>query len=259
MRALNSNMLKGPRAQITSSALESLKRSAVFSFLFPLLVPLSGIVMASVAKFPFLNRLPPAELVAEGSKAVLPQDVKLRPVFTPGLKVTKQSEGWEPQLYDDAVHYCTIGYGHLVKKSPCNGTEPEEFRKGITEMFGEALLVTDMGSAQYAVMTMVKLAPKDLSDGQFAALADFVFNVGSANFKASTLLQVVNTKQEDRVASQFRRWTLAGGKAWPGLKKRRENEIVLYFSGRPTPKGIPPQGERLSPIDIRKGEQRDLP
>ena len=93
-------------------------------------------------------------------------------------------------------------------------------------------------------------------DGQFAALADFVFNVGSTNFKDSTLLQVVNTKQEDRVASQFRRWTLAGGKAWPGLKKRREDEIGLYFSGRSTPKGIPPQGERLSPIDIRTGEQR---
>ena len=98
------------------------------------------------------------------------------------------------------------------------------------------------------------LTPIELTDGQFASLTDFVFNVGSANFRSSTLLSVVKRKQWDRVPAQFRRWVLAGGKTWSGLKKRRDAEIVVFFQGLPKPKGGPSVGEDLSPIDIRQGE-----
>ena len=77
---------------------------------------------------------------------------------------------------------------------------------------GSNLLVEDMPSAQYTVMKHVR-AP--MTDGQFAALTDFVFNVGSTNSSKSTLLKVVNESQDDQVGVQFRRWVLADGKTWP--------------------------------------------
>jgi GH24 family phage-related lysozyme (muramidase) len=200
---------------------------------------------------PDLNYLPPGDMLAGGSRALLPLGMKLRSVYPKGLSVTKSSEGWVPHLYNDAVKYCSIGYGHLIKKAPCNGSEPEEFRRELTEPQGESLLVKDMANAQYTVMIAVR-AP--LTNGQFAALADFVFNVGSANFQGSTLLRVVNAKQLEQVPAQFRRWVLASGEPWPGLRKRREREIELYFEGLPSARGLGP-GQELPLIDIRTGEK----
>jgi GH24 family phage-related lysozyme (muramidase) len=107
-----------------------------------------------------------------------------------------------------------------------------------------------MASAQYTVMKHVH-AP--MTDGQFAALADFVFNVGSSNFSNSTLLKVVNENKDDQVRGQFQRWVMAGGKSWTGLVKRREREISVYFEGRPVPRAAPTL-EESRPIDIRIGE-----
>jgi lysozyme len=185
------------------------------------------------------------------TRAILPADVVLRPVFPAGINLTKSSESWVPHLYNDAAKYCTIGYGHLVKLAPCDGAEPPQFLKGLTEPEGSDLLVHDMGTSQYAVMQAVR-AP--LTDGQFAALCDFTFNVGSSNLVHSTLLQVVNSKDLERIPSQFRRWVMAGGKPWPGLKQRREREIDLFFQGISIPRGLPAPGEDLSPVDIRKGQ-----
>jgi GH24 family phage-related lysozyme (muramidase) len=109
-----------------------------------------------------------------------------------------------------------------------------------------------MEKAQRAVMTLVTV---DLTDGQYSALCDFAFNVGGGNLKTSTLLTVVNARQHDRVPAQFRRWVMAGGKEFAGLKARREREIELFFDGLPKPRGTPPVGENVTPIDIRKGEK----
>ena len=174
---------------------------------------------------------------------------ELRRVFAAGLSLTKRSEGWSARLYNDVARYCTIGYGHLVKKAPCDGSEPSPFPKGITEAHGEQLLVSDMASAQSTVATAVTAK---LTDGQFAALTDFVFNVGSANFRTSTLLTVVNAGQTASVPVQLRRWVYAKGKVWPGLQTRREGEIDLYFEGLPRPPAPPTQ--LVSPIDILIGE-----
>lgn len=181
---------------------------------------------------------------------------EIRAVHPTGLALTKRSEGWSARSYNDAAHYCTIGYGHLIKKAPCNGTEPPIFLEGLTEPQGEQLLVTDMTSAAYAVMTSVTVG---LTDLQFAALTDFVFNVGSGNFRTSTLLRAINGGEIDRLPAQFRRWVYAGGKPWPGLQARREGEIDLYFEGLPGSRAIPPPTEDVSPIDIRAGEKRIAP
>lgn len=210
-----------------------------------------GCATAESTTYLSIDKLTPGVFLSPAEKAVLPRGVTLRPVYVKGLELTKVSEGFVPRLYNDAAGFCTIAYGHLLKKASCDGTEPAAFQRGVTEPEGAELLITDMKSAQLTVMTAVSAT---ITDGQFAALTDFVFNVGGANFRKSTLLQVVNAMQHDRVPAQFRRWVLAGGKPWPGLRTRREREIELYFDGIPQPRAVPRAGEAISPLDIQAGE-----
>jgi GH24 family phage-related lysozyme (muramidase) len=176
---------------------------------------------------------------------------EVRPITEQGMELTKASEGFRSHLYDDAARYCTIAYGHLVKKAPCNGTEPPDFRRGLSEPEGAKLLGSDMTLARQAVTALVRVRT---SDGQYGALCDFVYNVGANNFSKSTLLQDVNRRRTDDIPIQFKRWTLANGKELSALKVRREKEVELFFQGEPIPKAVPPEGENVSPIDIRTGE-----
>ena len=200
-------------------------------------------------RFPTVDR-PTAGIFLEPEvRAVLPPGVELRPIHEKGLSLTKRSEGFRQRLYNDAAQYCTIAFGHLVKLAPCDGTEPPEFLKGVSERRGTELLVNDMGKAQTIVMTSVDV---DLTDGQYAALCDFVYNVGGGNFRRSTLRKVLNKGQFDQVPYQLLRWVKAGGRELPGLKVRREQEIALFFDGLPMARALPP-GE-LETIDVRLGE-----
>lgn len=185
------------------------------------------------------------------TRALIPEGVELRKVYPPGIELTKISEGFRSKLYNDAAGFCTIGYGHLIKKARCDGTENQEFKSGITEQQGEALLIEDMDWAQYSVMQAVSV---ELTEGQYAALVDFVFNVGSGNFNKSTLLKKVNAQQHAEVPAQLRRWIRAGGKVWQGLVTRREREIDLYLEGTAIPRLLPQEGEEFPDIDIREGE-----
>jgi GH24 family phage-related lysozyme (muramidase) len=201
--------------------------------------------------YPTEDRLTSGIFLDAEARAVLPPGVDLRKVSSEGLALTKQSEGFVSRLYHDAAGYCTIGYGHLLKKARCDGSEPSHMRGGIAEPDAAELLTADMEIAEIAVMNAVNVP---LTDGQFAALADFVFNVGSGNFRRSTLLSVLNQGQHDRVPHQLRRWVKAGGREWPGLKTRREREIGLYFQGLAIPRSAPPEDEDISEIDVRSGE-----
>lgn len=186
-------------------------------------------------------------------RAVLPPGMELRPIYDKGLDLTKFMEGFRSLPYHDVAHFCTIGYGHLIKQARCNGSEPAEFRNGISEPRGSEILVGDMEQAQIAVLTKTKVP---LSDGQYAALCDFVYNVGTGNFAKSTLLSVVNKQQFDRIPAQFRRWSKANGRVIKGLKIRNEKRIDLFFDGIGVPRALPEAEAELPEIDIRVGETR---
>jgi len=173
-----------------------------------------------------------------------------RVLYTRGLELTKASEGFVPHLYHDGAGYCTIAYGHLLRFDPCGGAERKRYPKAISEPAGANLLLKDLELAQRVVTGLVTI---ELSDGQYAALVDFTYNVGAGNFKRSTLLKAINANQHERVPFQLLRWTRAGGRELRGLKIRREREIALYFEGKTTPKDLP-AGENTTPVDIRAGE-----
>jgi GH24 family phage-related lysozyme (muramidase) len=170
-----------------------------------------------------------------------------------GLELTKTSEAFRARVYSDPVGFCTVGYGHLIKRVRCDGTEPREFVPAISEAHATRLLTEDLKLAEYPVLAEVS---RDISfsQAQFDALVDFVFNVGPQNFRGSTLLKVINAEELHRVPGQLRRWVYADGKRLPGLVTRREREAALFTEGVVIPRGPVAAEDDLTPIDIRTGE-----
>ena len=97
----------------------------------------------------------------------------------------------------------------------------------ITEKTADAFLKQDIKHAE----DEVNKVDADLTQEQFDALVSFVFNVGTQAFRLSTLRKLVERNPNDpKIASEFRRWVYAGNTMLPGLVKRREQEIKLYYS-----------------------------
>ena len=93
----------------------------------------------------------------------------------------------------------------------------------------EEILTFRLIAFEKAVNTSVKI---ELKQHQFDALVSFVFNVGIARFKTSTLLKKINAGlgSPAEISKQFLRWHLAGG-VKNVLTSRREKEIKLYNEG----------------------------
>ena len=136
-----------------------------------------------------------------------------------GLALTERFEGLRLTAYRDVAGVLTIGYGH---------TGPDVFEgQTITQQEAETLLVQDTLSAANAVNGLVKVT---LTQAEFDALVDFVFNVGQGNFSASTLLKRLNEGDFEGAANQFDAWDHAGGKVVAGILRRR-NEEAAEFRG----------------------------
>ena len=112
----------------------------------------------------------------------------------------------------------TIGYGH---------TDGVNQGMLITEKTADGFLKQDIQKAEDEVNRI----DADLTQEQFDALVSFVFNVGTQAFRVSTLRKLIERNPNDKkIADEFRRWVYAGNKMLPGLVKRREQEIKLYYS-----------------------------
>jgi len=222
---------------------------SVLTYLRSLAVGGAVILMTACSSAPltpgiFLDRPRPGDTAPVGP---------LRDINSEGYGLTRLSEAFKPRLYLDSVNYCSIAYGHLVWRHPCNGKEPESFRKGLTEPEGATLLVADMTLARKSLIQTLH-DNSALNDNQFAALCDFVYNVGGDHFRTSTLRQVIDQARYAEVPEQMRRWIWAGGKQQGGLVTRRNREIALFFKGQAitAPR---PRDHQLTPIDITQGEQ----
>ena len=135
-----------------------------------------------------------------------------------GLDLLKRSEGFRSRTYLDAAGLPTIGYGHQL-------VHPECFPNGITEAQAAEMLASDLRDSEQAVVRLVKAA---LTQGQFDALVDFCFNVGSGKLAASTLLKDLNAGEYDAAAEQLLRWDHVGSQEIAGLEARREAEFQLW-------------------------------
>ncbi len=140
-----------------------------------------------------------------------------------GLSLTESFEGVRLTAYQDQVGVWTIGYGHTGADVHVGLT--------ITQDQANNLLVADVASAAAAVNRLVTVP---LTQDEFDALVDFVFNAGMHNFATSTLLRDLNANNFTDAAAQFERWAHAGGVVVAGLLRRRQAEARLFGAGLPS-------------------------
>lgn len=136
-----------------------------------------------------------------------------------GLRLVMESEGCRLEAYKDVGGVWTIGFGH---------TGPM-VREGITITREEAerLLKADLAECQSAIAKLVRVK---LTQGQYDALVDFIFNLGSKAFATSTLLRKLNLKDFSGAADEFARWNHVGTQVIEGLTIRRNRERDLFVS-----------------------------
>lgn len=146
-----------------------------------------------------------------------------------GAAFVARFEGCVLHLYDDPAGHCTIGIGHLVHHGRCDGSEPAEFRSGITRERAFQLLQQDATEVARAILTHVKVR---LEQHQFDALCSFGFNCGTGAIKTSTLTKKLNAGDYAAVPAQLARWVNAGGQPLPGLVRRRQAEGRLFSRGK---------------------------
>jgi len=138
-----------------------------------------------------------------------------------GLQLLKRSEGFRSHVYLDVSGHPSIGYGHRL-------LHPESFPDGIDEAQATEILYCDLRDAEQAVQRLVKV---HLAQGQFDALVDFVFNLGSGRLATSTLLKVLNAGRYDDAVEQLLRWDHANGQECAALTARRQAEAALWRAG----------------------------
>jgi lysozyme len=136
-----------------------------------------------------------------------------------GLALTQQFEGMRLSAYQDQVGVWTIGFGHTGPDVHAGLT--------ITQDQATVLLMKDVASASASVNNLVKVP---LTQNQFDALVDFVFNLGQGKFAGSTLLRGLNAGDFSGAAAEFVKWDHAGGQVVPGLLRRRLAEAQLFQS-----------------------------
>lgn len=133
-----------------------------------------------------------------------------------GLHLTEQFESCKLTAYQDSRGVWTIGYGHT-----------RDVRAGMTctQQQAEQWLAEDIAWAESTVNRLVHVP---LTAGEFDALVDFVYNVGSGNFAHSALLKLVNNDDLEHAAAEFEKWDKSGGKIVAGLLRRRQDEAQEF-------------------------------
>ena len=133
-------------------------------------------------------------------------------------QLIKEFEGLRLVAYPDAGGLLTIGYGHAINVKP---------NQTITLEQANAYVNEDMQEAAKAIDSLVTVS---LTDNEYAALIDFVFNMGYRNFKNSTLLRLLNKGMYDQIPQQLMRWNMVNGLEYGGLTRRRKAEAELWKS-----------------------------
>lgn len=152
-----------------------------------------------------------------------------------GIDLIKRWEGLRTAAYDDngaaAGGTWTIGYGHT------GGVKPGDT---ISEAEAERLLREDLREAEGIVERNVAVP---LTDGQFAALVSFVFNVGPGRAgvkdgfvqlksgRPSTMLAKLNEGDYAAALAEFPKWTRGPAGTHEGLANRRAAESGLFARG----------------------------
>lgn len=147
----------------------------------------------------------------------------MREALELALPLIKRFEGCHKRLPSGMIapYICpagvpTQGWGIVV---PSMDVPP------ITQAMADAILEREVPRYMADALTaspILAAHPRRL-----AAITSFVFNLGAARYRASTLRRRVNAQDWTGAIEEILKWNRGGGRVLAGLKKRREAEAEL--------------------------------
>lgn len=140
------------------------------------------------------------------------------------IDILKEEEGFSAVAYKCPAGRWTIGYGSTFWE---DGKPVKQGDGPIDHDRASKLVMAHFArEVQPALDDLVKVP---LTQNQYDALADFIYNVGVGNFSKSTLLKLLNVKDYTGAANEFVKWNKGGGKVLQGLVRRRKKEQDLFL------------------------------
>jgi|TARA_R110000868_G_scaffold114462_3_gene306690 lysozyme len=140
-----------------------------------------------------------------------------------GYALIKKFEGCKLKAYRCPANVLTIGYGNTFYE---NGDKVKE-GDVITQQRAEELAKFIIDQFAVSITPFIK---QPLTENQFSACVSLAYNIGTGNFKKSSVFKKLNINPNDAtIADSFRLWNKGGGVVLKGLVRRREAEIQLYF------------------------------
>jgi lysozyme len=116
-----------------------------------------------------------------------------------------------------------IGYGHNIH----DPTDPL-MTATLDQQQADDLAMSDGEIAAGQISNSLGDCVNGLTDQQFVALLDFVFNLGIGRFQGSTLHMDIMAGNMAAAGDQFPLWCHANGQMLPGLLARRKEEQALW-------------------------------
>jgi GH24 family phage-related lysozyme (muramidase) len=144
-----------------------------------------------------------------------------------GIAFIKKYEGFKSNVYNDVAGYPTIGYGHKLTREEI---QTDEYANGITEEQATDLMRKDLEPAEQTVNNYVIYS---LMHPQYDMLVSFVYNIGAAAFKKSSVLKVLNRygPNNEFYKNKYMQWVHVNKKPVQGLINRREAELKIFYNG----------------------------
>ncbi len=135
-----------------------------------------------------------------------------------------QGDGLAHPYWDAVGKTWTIGTG-LTR---LHGQPVTQRTAAITRAQNDAAVGEELAATATLIAGIVRVA---LSPCEWAALANWMFNVGGHAAANSTLVGRLNTGDKPGACRQFAVWVMADGRVVPGLRNRRLRTMAL-FSGQ---------------------------
>lgn len=142
------------------------------------------------------------------------------------LDLLKSHEGFVSKIYQDAVGYNTVGYGHYLKSE----SERQKYKgRELSEKEATELLKHDVEIHQKAALKSLQV---DITEGQKVALTSLAFNAGPK--AAQNIVDRMNKGKVQEAADAFLLYNKAGKgdkkRVLKGLTRRRKVERALFLS-----------------------------
>lgn len=152
-----------------------------------------------------------------------------------------EGSGGDPSMtaYRDSVGVCTIGWGHVLSTSDCQGSglkvRPAEyvnqFGKDAFAAQGDVIfeyLRQDLNKVYNNIKANITV---ELNQQQADALMILAFNYPLSKRKTPKLIKAINESNADNTRKEWADINKGGGRVIQGLVDRRNMELNVFFDG----------------------------